>query len=262
MSFLPDINNGMTTQVYRISSRGNLRDHSDASKLRKRELYVQNAQHATVSAKRKLKLREELEQIKGNFENRCFKKGRKRRKSERDNRLKLEQYNWNKWLVKRNGKTTSKLTKREFNVFWNWYSSRREVNGQENEERGGIRLDRAADDFVKIGLFDNRRDACKFLKEVDTDHSGFISFTELMEALGDASNESQVTCMREFVTTLTEKDRKNQAEKAKERRRKEFHLQRPDICRTSSVHANDQPQSNVLPSIGMNTADIRRMQSC
>lgn len=257
MSFLPSIKNEMMTSVIRVSSRKNLREPDSA---RLERLKIVNSEHATVSAKRKVKLREELQQIKGNYENRCFKKGKKRLKSERDARLKMEQYNSNRWLLKHNGKTTSKLTKREFKVFWAWYSSRVEINGQENEESGGIRLDRAADDFVRIGLFDNRSDACEFLKSVDTDSSGFISFMELMEALGDASNEIQVNCMRKFVASLTEKEKKKEADRKAEGR----------ACKItkSKSYSNcmdpfDQRKPNlVLPTINERTVTIKRNNSC
>lgn len=216
MSFLPDIvSNGMKTQVYRVKSKKYMSDEHPFEQLDR--LSLMNSQLSTVSAKRKKGLREELKQIKGKFENRCFKKGRKKIKSEHQARLKMEQHNWNKWLSKRNGKTASRLTKREFNVFWSWYSSRREINSAQDEGLGGIRLDRLAHDFVKIALFESLPDAVKFLKSVDTDNSGYISFSELMEAMGNTSNETQVACIRQFVVSLTEKeDAKKAAAKAKE----------------------------------------------
>lgn len=166
---------------------------------------------STVSSRRKVLLKEEFQQIKGSFRRQCssVSKGSERKREDREARMKLEYYNWDKWLSRRNGKLMPRLTKREFRTFWSWYSSRREVNGAEQEETGGIRLDRAADDFLKIGLFDTRPDAVAFLKDVDNDHSGFVSFRELMEALGNTRNSDQVECMRKFVKSLlTKEDRK------------------------------------------------------
>jgi hypothetical protein len=274
MSFLPDINGGMKAQVYRVRSKKNIYDPDPGPSER---LNVVNSKHATVSAKRQVGIREELQLIKGNYENRCFKKGSKKHKSERQARLKMEQYNWNKWLGKRNSKHTSRLTKREFKVFWAWYSSRREVNSTQHEELGGIRLDRAADDFVKIGLFENRPDACVFLKAVDTDGSGYVSFTELMEALGDASNESQVICMRQFVVSLTEKEERKKEKEAAEKAKKEEILQRKRILRKSASTSsagisgsllpddnNFNPNANkvLLPSINERPVKIKRLNSC
>mmetsp|Transcript_2471 Transcript_2471/g.4493 ORF Transcript_2471/g.4493 Transcript_2471/m.4493 type:complete len:249 (-) Transcript_2471:145-891(-) len=248
MSFLPDISSGIKSQVYRVQSRGNLRLPGDTARSARPNLV--NAKHATVSSKRQASIKAEIRQIKVNFENQCFKKGSKQRKAERQNRLNLQQYNWKKWLEKRNGKPVYRLTKREFRVFWAWYSSRREVNGSEHEATGGIRLDRAADDFIKIGLFDNFSDAIKFLKGVDTDDSGFISFEELMEALGDTSNENQVICMRKFVASLTAKqESKNEAKKKADMA----------IRKTASTCADSRTK---LPSIADRDSTIHRMRSC
>lgn len=274
MSFLPSITSGMQTQLYRVRSTKDLHDLHTARLAR---LSTVNSKHATVSAKRQVGIREELQLIKGNYENRCFKKDSKQHKSERQARLKMEQYNWNKWLSKRNNKHVSRLTKREFKVFWSWYSSRREVNSAQHEELGGIRLDRAADDFVKIGLFENRPDACVFLHEVDTDNSGFISFTELMEALGHASNEQQVLCMRKFVISLAEKQERK---KEKEVAEKEEILQKKRLMRKSSSVSsgigsspppppfsdnrseNDNMDKNNLPTITEHRAvKIKRLKS-
>lgn len=231
MSFLPGISSssnvsgiGMVTQIYRAKSKKDLlfaeEIETEKEKVKEKaikkgkQMVVVNAQHATVSSKRQVSLKDEIRQVKINFENRCFKKDKSKKKAERQARLKLEQYNWKKWLEKRNSKAVFRLSKREFKVFWGWYSSRREVNGSQHEELGGIRIDHAADDFMKIGLFENFADAIKFLKGVDADDSGFISFEEMMEALSDTSNESQVLCMRQFVATLTEKqESKKEAKK-------------------------------------------------
>jgi hypothetical protein len=256
--FLPDITGGMKTKVHRVKSKKNIRDPDSA---RVERLHVVNSKHATVSAKRKVGLHEELQLIKGKYENQCFKKGSKQKKSERQARVKMEQYNWKSWLNKRNGKTTTRLTKREFQVFWGWYSSRREINHGHNEELGGIRLDRAADDFVHIGLFDNRPAACVFLKGVDTDDSGYISFSELMEALGDASDESQVICMRTFVASLTEK----QDGKKKEAAKKADNLRRLTMKKCATVASGMGCDSAIhpksLPKIDEHVT-VKRMNSC
>lgn len=207
-----------------------------------------NSKLAIVSTK-KISPLNEIQQIKGVYENQCFKKGSKQKKAERQARVKLEQYNWTKWLLKRNGKPTPRLTKREFKVFRAWYSSRKVVNGSQHEELGGIRLDHVAHDFVKIGLFDNCSDATTFLKKVDADDSGFISFAELMDALGDASSESQVACMRKFVASLTEKQDTRDSKKIA---REALAMQNNSAIRRSASKAEDADGSLAvvkLPSI-------------
>lgn len=215
---------------------------------------------ATVSSKRKLILSEEFQQIKEKVTNQCVKheeenkkKNKKKRKEKRTAWLKMEYYNWDKWLTKRNGKVASRLTKREFAVFWSWYSSRTEVNSSENEESGGIRLDRAADDFMKIGLFESRPDAVAFLKDVDEDNSGFISFAELMSALSNAENASQVACMRKFVTSLTSRQQKKKATERSQNLSRHLHRsassssevkQLPDIvtAQTKAMNGRNRPK--------------------
>lgn len=253
MSILPDIiSGGMQTQVYRVKSKKYIREPPSAPL---EGLSLLNSRLPTVSAKRQIGLREELQQIKGNYENCCFKKGRRRLKSEHQARLKMEQYNWNKWLNKRNGKATSRLTKREFKVFWTWYSARREINCVQDEELGGIRLDRLAHDFVKINLFEHLPDAITFLKGVDTDNSGYISFSELMEALGNTSNSSQVDCIRQFVSSLTEKeDAKKEAAKAESLKKRVFKRSQTTLVLSSN--------KTELPIIGGGDATLKRMNSC
>ena len=249
MSFLPDIiSGGMKTQVYRVHSKKYMREFPPGVSLL-------NSKLPTVSAKRQLGIREELQQIKGNYENRCFKKGKNKIKSEHQARLKMEQSNWNKWLSKRNTKVTSRLTKREFKVFWAWYSARREINCPQDEELGGIRLDRLAHDFVKIDLFEFLPDAITFLKGVDTDNSGYISFSELMEALGNTSNANQVMCIREFVLSLTEKqDAKKEAE-ARETKQKKRILKKSQTAAVLS-----ESRSVRLPAV--KDVPLKRMNSC
>ena len=94
MSFLPGIN--IKTKVYRVKSKKDLYAHDNVDKS---NVKLVNSLHPTVSSKRKLKLQEEIKQIKCNYKNhQCFKTSTKKRRSNHYAQLKMEYYHWDKWL--------------------------------------------------------------------------------------------------------------------------------------------------------------------
>lgn len=114
---------------------------------------------------------------------------------------------WASWFKKRySTDPTTKLTKREFEKLWSWFgklSNSKSDGEQKTSTSQGIQLDIIVDAFIEYGVFENRQNALKLLKTIDTDRNQTITFVEFMDGI-NSGNVTQTLQLKYFVSSLVD----------------------------------------------------------
>ena len=105
---------------------------------------------------------------------------------------------WNSWVKKHNKILTVRLTKREFQSFWAWFSTRINTHSKDS----GIEINRIVDDFLTYGICHTRAAAVELMYRIDTDGDGSISFDEFITGMTSGTDIQQVLSLRKFVSSL------------------------------------------------------------
>jgi hypothetical protein len=129
-----------------------------------------------------------------------YKKYRTKRKPDDEKSLAVGYQYWNTWVRKHNKTLTVRLTKREFQSFWKWFSSR--IEGHTSSNGVGIEINRIVDDFVGFGICKSRSEASALLTIIDADGNGSISFDEFITGMSSGTNMQQVITLRKFISSL------------------------------------------------------------
>jgi Ca2+-binding EF-hand superfamily protein len=156
----------------------------------------------SVNARRRLENAVEIADIRKSFEVNY----KKYRSPKRINDFDLRYEHWKKYFDKRKHVYSVKITKEDFEKFWEWFESR--IDQHESGD-GGICMDKLIDDFVYFGVVSTTQEATVMLKQIDSDGSGTISFEELMVGMGsgDICQKSRLKYFLSTVTKTTKKER-------------------------------------------------------
>lgn len=151
------------------------------------------------STKKKAMFSAEYRHLRKSFEAN-YKKYRTKRKPDDEKSLAVGYQYWNTWVKKHNKTLTVRLTKREFQSFWKWFSSR--IEGHNSVNGSGIEINRIVDDFIAFGICKSRSEASSLLTSIDADGNGSISFDEFITGLSSVTNMEQVITLRKFISSL------------------------------------------------------------
>lgn len=153
----------------------------------------------TSSVRRKKQLVSEFSALKQAVES-SYKAYRNKKKPD----IQAARYSqWASWFKKRySTDPTTKLTKREFEKLWSWFGGLSQ-EGEKNSKSNGIQLDIIVDAFVEYGVFENRQNALKLLRTIDTDRNQTISFLEFMDGI-NSGNVTQTLQLKYFVSSLVD----------------------------------------------------------
>lgn len=148
-----------------------------------------------VNARRRLEIVAEIGDIRKSYEDNY----KKYRSPKRINDFDLRYQHWKKYFDKRKQVYCVKITKEDFERFWEWFESR--VDKHERND-GEISIDKLIDDFVYFGVVATKQEATHMLQQIDSDSSGTISFEELMSGMG-TGDVSQMTRLKYFMSNIT-----------------------------------------------------------
>jgi hypothetical protein len=188
----------------------------------------------TSSASRRKQLTTEFDALKSAVES-SYKSYRKKKRT--SDHLTARYLQWTSWFKKRySTDPTTKLTRREFEKLWSWFSqlstpeeqhpsqqlsqqqfSKKKKSTPQNNSASssppsssssshphhhrGIQLKTIVDLFVEYGVFETHHSAMKLLKTIDTDRSQTITFLEFMDGI-NSSDLTQTLQLRYFISSL------------------------------------------------------------
>lgn len=167
----------------------------------KHSVEFEHVRRNSASAEKQKNLADEYQLITQSLGKKYHKYCHTKSNSGSDDSFALGYQHWNQWLKKHKMLVSVRLTKREFNDFWTWFSARK-VEYSTHSSNDGIRIDKVIDDFVASKVFRSRASANAFIKSIDIDHSGCISFEEFMSALSTQGDVEHISLLKRFISQL------------------------------------------------------------
>jgi hypothetical protein len=164
----------------------------------------------SVSAIKHKNLQDEFSYITRSLGKKYHKYCHTKTNSANDDSFFLGYQHWNQWLKKHKVSVSAKLTKREFKAFWHWFKARKDDYANIDYSNytptyDGIRIDKVIDDFVNCGVM-TRTVAITFVKSIDADNNGSISFEEFMNGLSKKGDLEHIMSLRKFVSQLSSEE--------------------------------------------------------
>lgn len=163
---------------------------------------------STCSASRKSLLKKEFQNMFGRGGKRSLTYGKTLKLHKKPSiavehaRHVVENDTLDRWLKKHNMTNSTAgqlvLSNQEFMIFFKWF----ELKMERHSCHDGINIDSVVDDFVESGLFKKRSEASHFLKSIDSDGNGAISYEEFREGLCDENNLLRVVQFKRFIKRI------------------------------------------------------------
>jgi hypothetical protein len=120
------------------------------------------------------------------------------------------------------------LVKSEYEIFWKWFTDRLQENFPTPKmyalEGEDIDLNKLAEDFVRYGVFPDKKDAFALLERVDIDKNGKVSYREFVASMtADNDNLEETALLRKFIFSLKSGIEKKKRHENKEAATKKLH---------------------------------------